>query len=114
MHRALVEKPCIIPQELPDTVSVSDRVSGQTGRQQETPEASEVSGISHESSFQGKVTSQTKGKKKQSLRRPEKRQAWELGSDVAKMLQLSDWECNCNTLGAVKGKNLTTYKKTDG
>ena len=87
-----------------------------TGRQQETPEASEVSDISQESSFQCKVTSQTKGKKRQSLRRPEKRQAWELGSDVAKMLQLSDWECVTviNTLGAVKGKNWTTYKKTDG
>ena len=90
MHRALVEKPYIIPRALPDTDSVSDRVSGKnpetTGRQQKIPEASEASDIYHKSSFQHKVTSQTKGKKKQSLRRPEKKQAWELGSDMAKIL----------------------------
>ena len=34
MHRALVEKPCIIPRALPDTDSTSDRVSGKTQRQQ--------------------------------------------------------------------------------
>ena len=34
MHRALVEKPCIIPWALPDTDSTSDRVSGKTQRQQ--------------------------------------------------------------------------------
>ena len=65
-----------------------------TGRQQKTSEASEASDIYHKSSFQHKVTSQTKGKKKQSLRRPEKKQAWELGSDMAKILQLLDWEFN--------------------
>ena len=65
-----------------------------TGRQQKTSEASEASDIYHKSSFQHKVTSQTKGKKKQSLRRPEKKQAWEVGSDMAKILQLLDWEFN--------------------
>lgn len=97
MHRALVGKPCIIPRALPDTDSVSDRVSGKTQRQQGDhrrhlkhlkPD------IYHKSSFQHKVTRQTKGKKKQSLRRPEKKQAWELGSDMAKILQLLDWEFN--------------------
>lgn len=97
MHRALVEKPCIIPWALPDTDSTSDRVSGKTQRQQGDhrrhlkhlkPD------IYHKSSFQHKVTRQTKGKKKQSLRRPEKKQAWELGSDMAKILQLLDWEFN--------------------